>query len=217
MGTTNRINLRHGWATGVMRKLPVAPVHGECETAARNERNERFARTAKPLEMDSFYQRPGAHQGSVLNAFPSKNAMNPPLFDPANSPTKKVLIVDSQEMIRSLLCRMLKSWGLACHPAPNLMSAYRAALWDGPFDAVVCDYELADGNAYNLIALMREHGVTAPTVVPVGSCVAKTRHEAGVEYLAKPFDPIELREALERMLGVCLGKKADPTHGGARA
>ena len=49
--------------------------------------------------------------------------MNSSSLDTANPPTKKVLIVDSQEMVRSLLCRMLKSWGLACHPAPDVVSA----------------------------------------------------------------------------------------------
>ena len=134
-----------------------------------------------------------------------------------DSPTKKVLIVDSQEMVRSLLCRMLKSWGLACQPAPNLMSARRAVLTEGPFDAVVCDHDLPDGNVYDLIAHMREHGMMAPTVAPVACRVPTARREAGVELLVKPFDPTELKCALERMLGICLPKEADPTQGRERA
>jgi DNA-binding NtrC family response regulator len=143
--------------------------------------------------------------------------MNSSPLNAADSSTKKVLIVDGQEMIRSLLCRMLKSWGLACHPASDLLSAYRAVLSEGPFDAVVCDYELPDGNAFNLIALMREHGLRAPAVVPVGSLVPMARPEEGVELLAKPFDPIELKGALERMLGIGLRKEADPAQGRERA
>jgi DNA-binding NtrC family response regulator len=135
----------------------------------------------------------------------------------AASPAKKILIVDSQEMIRSLLCRRLKAWGLDCHSAANLASACRAAQSGGPFDAVVCDYKLPDGNALHLIAHMREHGVMAPTVVPVGSADAMARPEAGVELLAKPFDPSELKEALERMLGIGLRKEESPTQGRERA
>jgi DNA-binding NtrC family response regulator len=148
---------------------------------------------------------------------PKKNAMNSSPSSASDAPTKKVLIVDNQEMIRSLLCRMMKSWGLDCHAAPNLLSAYRALLSEGPFDAVVCDYELPDGNAYNLIAFMREHGVMAPIVAPVGLLAPVAKPAAGVELLAKPFDPIELKRALERMLGICLRKEENPKQGEERA
>ena len=144
-----------------------------------------------------------------MNASTHRNAMNSSSLDAANSPAKKVLIVDSQEMVRSLLCRMLKSWGLACHPAPDIFSACQAALSDGPFDAVVCDYELPDGNAYNLIEHMRRHGFKAPAVVPVAALAPTVRPQAGVELLAKPFDPIELKGALERTLGVSLRTAAE--------
>jgi DNA-binding NtrC family response regulator len=147
-----------------------------------------------------------------MPVFP-QNTMNSSPFDATDFPIKKVLIVDSQEMIRSLLCRMLKSWGLACQAAPDLLSAYRAMVSEGPFDAVVCEYELPDGNASNLIALMREHGLAAPTVVPVGSLASAGKPEAGVKLLTKPFDPIELRRVLERMLGIGLRKEADPAQG----
>ena len=152
-----------------------------------------------------------------MNASTHRNAMNSSSLDAANSPAKKVLIVDSQEMVRSLLCRMLKSWGLACHPAPDIFSACQAALSDGPFDAVVCDYELPDGNAYNLIEHMRRHGFKAPAVVPVAALAPTLRPQAGVELLAKPFDPTELRGALERSLGVCLPKEAEPRQKKERA
>jgi DNA-binding NtrC family response regulator len=144
-----------------------------------------------------------------------KNVMNSPPFHAAgDAPIGRVLVVDGQEMVRCLLCRILKSWGLACHPATNLMSAYRAALSEGPFDAVVCDYELPDGNADNLAALMREHGIMTPIVAPIGSLAPMTKHEPGVELLAKPFDPIDLKAVLERMLGVGLRKEADPAYNG---
>jgi DNA-binding NtrC family response regulator len=143
--------------------------------------------------------------------------MNSPSLDAANSPNKKVLIVDSQEMVRSLLCRMLKSWGLDCHPAPDIFSACQAVLSEGPFDAVVCDYELPDGTAYNLIAHMRKHRMKTPAIVPVGALAPTVRPEAGVELLAKPFDPTELRGALERSLGVCLPKDAEPRQKKERA
>jgi DNA-binding NtrC family response regulator len=121
-----------------------------------------------------------------------------------DSLAKRVLVVDSQEMVRTLLCRILTTWGFACHPASSLLSAYRAVLTEAPFDAVVCDYELPDGNAYNLVSLMREHGLKAPTVAPVGSLAPMAPPDSGVELLRKPFDPSELKTALERMLGVRL-------------
>jgi DNA-binding NtrC family response regulator len=144
----------------------------------------------------------------LMNVFPNSAI---------DSPTKRVLIVDSQEMVRSVLCRMLKSWGLGCHPASNLLGAYRAVMSEGPFDAVVCDYELSDGNAFDLAALMRERGITAPMVAPVGSPEPLAKPAAGVELLAKPFDPIELKRALERALGIRLPKEANPVQVGESA
>jgi len=140
--------------------------------------------------------------------------MNSSPLNAADSPAKKVLIVDGQEMIRSLLCRMLKSWGLDSHPVPDLLSACRAVVSEGPFDAVVCDYELPDGNVCAMVALMREDEV-APA--PAGSVDGAMQPETGVELLTKPFDPIELKRALERMLGIGLRKEEDPAQGRERA
>jgi len=135
----------------------------------------------------------------------------------ADSPPKRILIVDGQEMIRSLLCRILKSWGLDCHPATDLLSACRAVISEGPFDAVVCDYEMPDGNVCAMVALMRGHEAVTPAAASAGSVDATAKSEAGVELLAKPFDPIELKGALERTLGVSLRTAPEPAKRKERA
>jgi DNA-binding NtrC family response regulator len=108
-----------------------------------------------------------------------------------------VLIVDDQEMIRTILASFLKSWGFTTHIARDLISACRMVVSDGPFDVIICNYDLPDGNAYNLVDWMREQGLVVPTVVPYGNPPPTNEHKDNVKLLSRPFDPLELREVIE--------------------
>lgn len=97
---------------------------------------------------------------------------------------------------------MVQMWGLSSCSASNLIEACQAVVSEGPLDAVICDYELPDGNAYNLIAWMRQHHLNVPTIVPFGALRPLAEPDAGVELLFRPFDAEELKATLERILGI---------------
>ena len=100
-------------------------------------------------------------------------------------------------MIRLILASLLNSWGFTTHTAFNLFGACRMVVSEGPFDAIVCNYELPDGNAFDLVNWMQEQQLEVPTIVPYGALRPITEPEDNVTLLAKPFDPSELREAIE--------------------
>jgi DNA-binding NtrC family response regulator len=103
-------------------------------------------------------------------------------------------------MIREILCRILQSWGMVTHTAPNLISACRAVVTEGPFDVIICNYDLPDGNAYNLVDWIHEQGLKVPTLVPYGTLMPTSApHHREVKLLAKPFDPVDLRAAIENL------------------
>ncbi len=63
----------------------------------------------------------------------------------------KVLIIDDEEKLRSLLARLLKLEGYTIAEAGNLKAARRYLETDKP-DVVLCDVKLPDGNGVNFIA-----------------------------------------------------------------
>jgi DNA-binding NtrC family response regulator len=111
---------------------------------------------------------------------------------------KHVLIVDQDDMIRKVLCTLLRSWGFTACSAPNLIGACRMVVSDGPFDAIVCNYDLPDGNAFDLVDWMTTQQIEVPTLVPYGSQQPTSPAPNNVRLVPKPFDPEELHNAIDR-------------------
>ena len=111
---------------------------------------------------------------------------------------KHVLIVDQEDMIRTVLGTLLRSWGFTTCGAPSLIRACRLVVSDGPFDAIICAYELPDGNAFDLVEWMIAQQVEVPTLVPYGARQPISSAPRNVRMISKPFDPEELRGAIER-------------------
>jgi len=125
--------------------------------------------------------------------------------------SKHVLIVDEQLMIRSIITSFAHSWGFTARGAASLSGACRMIVSDGPFDGVICNYELPDGDAFDLVDWMHEQGLEVPTIVPYDGSRPKKVPRATVTMLAKPFDPVDMREALERASHGGAGGSARPT------
>lgn len=116
----------------------------------------------------------------------------------AQQSPKCVLVVDSQAMIRTVLTSLLQSWGYRGHPADGLIAACRAVVSEGPFDAVICNAELPDGTAFDLIRWMRGHDLHVPTIIPYGVALpGQLEAQENVTLLAKPFDPAKLHAAIQ--------------------
>ncbi|EDY16640.1 response regulator receiver protein [Chthoniobacter flavus Ellin428] len=121
---------------------------------------------------------------------------DPTLSSP--SAIKHVLIVDQDDMIRTVLCTMLRSWGFSTCAAATLIGACRTVVSDGPFDAIICNYDLPDGTAFNLVEWMTTQQLEVPTLVPYGALPPTSPAPDNVRLVSKPFDPEELRTAIDR-------------------
>lgn len=67
----------------------------------------------------------------------------------------KVLIIDDEEKLRSLMARLLKLEGYVISEAGNLKAAKKAIETDEP-DVILCDVKLPDGNGVDFIAEIKQ-------------------------------------------------------------
>jgi DNA-binding NtrC family response regulator len=127
-----------------------------------------------------------------------------------------VLIVDDQEELRFPLAKIVERQG---HSATTAATGGDALdiLRTSVIDLVFLDIGLPDGNGIDLISSIKEIGDDIDIVMLTGINEAKTAVEAlragAVDYIVKPFDIIEFKAILNRILQARLmGKKATLEH-----
>lgn len=114
----------------------------------------------------------------------------------------RILVVDDDKDVRSLLVRALEREGHAIVTASSLRSAQQNLSPD--IELVILDVGLPDGSGIELCRQLRAQSVTAPILMLTARTQVELRVEglnAGADdYLAKPFAVAELR-ARVRALG----------------
>lgn len=121
---------------------------------------------------------------------------------------KKILVVEDEESVRSLVCILLKSKGYIMRAVPNGQAALDALAEETP-DLVLLDIMLPDISGFEICSHIKSEMSTRH--VPVIMLTAmKTREymergqEVGADsYLAKPFTPAMVIETIQRLLGEC--------------
>ena len=121
-----------------------------------------------------------------------------------------VLIVDDQEDLRFSLAKIVEKQGYRATTAANGKDALDM-LNRTITDLVFLDIGLPDGNGIDLIAKIKEQNGDIDIVMLTGINEAKTAVQAlragAVDYIVKPFDIIEFKAILERILQARLMKK----------
>jgi CheY-like chemotaxis protein len=119
----------------------------------------------------------------------------------------RILVVDDDDRVRSLLCRLVQRWRYECEEAGSGRSAL-ARLEARPFSLVSTDYEMPDGDGLMLIQAVvarnrRGHGRT-PIILVSGSAtddVCDAALAAGASaVLPKPFAPAFLQATIELLI-----------------
>jgi two-component system OmpR family response regulator len=108
----------------------------------------------------------------------------------------RVLVVDDEEDVSSLVGRALAREGHSVRCAASLAEAEKAMV-EAPVDLMVLDLELGDGSGLQLCRAMRRRGDPIPVLLLTAHGEVPRRLEgfdAGADdFLAKPFAVAELR------------------------
>ncbi len=151
-------------------------------------------------------------QGSTFSftlILPRADAARPdlPRVPAGAARTGRILLVEDFELNRELACTVLRSAGHTVDVAVDGLSAVRAVA-DGAYDLVLMDIQMPgiDGmTATRLIRALPGPAAAVPVVAMTANVLPdqiRAFAEAGMDgHVAKPFQPAELRAAVERWLG----------------
>lgn len=108
-----------------------------------------------------------------------------------------ILLVEDEAPIRRLAAAILERAGYRVVAAEDEASAMSAAgAMDEPPDLVVTDLLLPGGNGSGLASRLRERWAGLPVIVVSGRPAGADELPAGAAYLAKPYGPSELLDAV---------------------
>jgi DNA-binding response OmpR family regulator len=115
----------------------------------------------------------------------------------------RILVIEDDPALASSLRFVLAGVGYA----PDVAQGYREAelLWKlNPYDAVLLDLKLPDGDGHKLLEMMRSDGKSPPVLIISARDAVEDRIEgldAGADdYLSKPFSPAELVARVRALL-----------------
>jgi signal transduction histidine kinase len=153
----------------------------------------------------------------------------PPALRSANDAEAalRILLVEDHDGIARACQRLLVSHGHHVVRAAGAASAVAAAALE-PFDLVLCDLSLPDGNGLDLLPLIRSYmarhrpGAPVPAIAMSGSVykddIARCLEAGFTAHLAKPFDEGGLLAVIDEVLGARGGDDRSAVgNGGVRA
>lgn len=128
------------------------------------------------------------------------------------SPLWRVLVVEDDPMNRRILQLLLETLPVELSVARDLQSA-REKLWSLPFDLLLCDIRLPDGDGSELISIAKEaarHFGTRPALVAMTAGAESSERarllRCGFDtFLSKPISQPELYQVFQR-----LGSPSEP-------
>jgi CheY-like chemotaxis protein len=129
--------------------------------------------------------------------------MEPMVMPPQQ--TQRILVIDDEEPVRTLLVRFLKLEGYLPTEAANGEEGIRVALRSPP-DLVLCDLMMPKVDGFGVLARLRAEPSTAgiPFLFLTASADAedaRIAHLLGAnDYLTKPFNLADLRDLIARRL-----------------
>ena len=118
--------------------------------------------------------------------------------------TSTILVVDDDDAVRLMICRLLESQGYRTRPANNANAA-RAIVGQSPVDLAVVDIVMPGESGLSLATSLIDQGSELPIVLvsgysPDDPAAFAARHRT-VTFVPKPFNPDELLSIIADNLG----------------
>jgi DNA-binding response OmpR family regulator len=114
----------------------------------------------------------------------------------------RILVIEDERSLAGFIEQTLRQQGFAASVAGTLKEA--RALLEQPFDAVICDRRLPDGDGLDLVKELRGTGNAVPILMLTALGMPKERVaglDAGADdYLPKPFSLFELLARVKALL-----------------
>ena len=114
----------------------------------------------------------------------------------------RILVIEDERALAGFIEQTLRQHGFAASVAGTLAEA--RTLLTQPFDAVICDRRLPDGDGLDLVKELRAAGNNVPLLMLTALGLPKERVtglEAGADdYLPKPFSLFELLARVKALL-----------------
>ena len=129
----------------------------------------------------------------------------------------RILLVEDHDRLARLMCKGLEAAGIAADAAGRIDSAW-AAIQQMPYDALILDRGLPDGDGLVLLQRLRKAGLGMPCLVLTARDALHDRVqglEAGADdYLPKPFAMDEMVARVRALLRRPVAfQQLDPSHG----
>ena len=115
-----------------------------------------------------------------------------------NSPSKRILIVEDEDVIRLSLMKLLERHNYTVYEAVSVKSALNAFNLN-QFDLIISDLRLPGGSGVELITLAKEIPVLIMTSYASLRSAVEIMRKGAADYISKPFDHDELITAVERI------------------
>ena len=127
----------------------------------------------------------------------------------------KVLVIDDDEHVRTLVKMALLRGGYEVVEAENGTRGMQSLLWgDNPSTVavIVCDIHMPEVNGVEAIAYLRSHFPSLPIIImtsqPDYRYAAQMFRRGVVDYLVKPIQSYSLVDAVRRAVSQRASKKA---------
>jgi len=135
-----------------------------------------------------------------LNASTRKITVDP---QPANTAAKKLMIVDDEVELRTLLAEYFRRLGFEVTEEESGLAALQTATTDR-FDCMILDVSMPEMTGVELLKKLRERGVQTPALFLTAHDQLEDKvagFEAGADdYLSKPFSPREVEYRVAALL-----------------
>ena len=123
----------------------------------------------------------------------------------------KVLIIDDEKPTRTFIRKMLESFDLNLNiyiDGENVQSGIEA-IEDIQPDIVLLDIQMPDGNGFDVLRNVKYKNFEVIFITAHEEFAIQAIKFSALDYLLKPVDPLELKEAVEKAIKAVNTKKID--------